>query len=64
MTPIPDDERFDELLQDMARDYNAPGSVPRDAMWARIAEARGEAHGNALKAVPVRTASATVIGDR
>ena len=35
-----DDDRIDELLTFGARDYNAPGAVPRDEMWARIREAR------------------------
>jgi hypothetical protein len=34
------DDQLDEILTETARDYNAPGDVPRDVMWARIAEAR------------------------
>ena len=34
------DDQLDEVLAEAARDYNAPGDVPRDVMWARIAEAR------------------------
>jgi hypothetical protein len=34
------DDQLDEVLTEAARDYNAPGDVPRDAMWARVAEAR------------------------
>ena len=34
------DDQLDENLAEAARDYNAPGDVPREAMWARIAEAR------------------------
>ena len=34
------DDQLDEILAEAARDYNAPSDVPRDAMWARIAEAR------------------------
>jgi hypothetical protein len=34
------DDQLDEVLSEAARDYNAPGDVPRDPMWARIAEAR------------------------
>jgi hypothetical protein len=30
----------DELITRAARDYNEPGSVPRDEMWKRIVEAR------------------------
>ncbi|HEV8305858.1 MAG TPA: hypothetical protein VGQ25_12900 [Gemmatimonadales bacterium] len=40
-----DDKRFDEWLQDAARDYHRPPETPRDAMWARIAlerQRRGE----------------------
>jgi hypothetical protein len=36
-----DDEK-DELLMQGTRDYNEPGAVPRDAMWARI---QSERHG-------------------
>jgi hypothetical protein len=41
------DDQLEEVLADAARDYNAPGDVPREAMWARIAEARRQA-------VPIR----------
>jgi len=34
------DDQMDELLAEAARDYNEPGPVPRDVMWARIAEGR------------------------
>jgi len=34
------DDRFEELLRDAARDYNRPPETPRDAMWARIAAER------------------------
>lgn len=34
------DDQLDEVLADAAREYNAPGDTPREAMWARIAEAR------------------------
>ena len=34
------DDRIDEMLVLGARDYNEPGSVPREEMWARIAAAR------------------------
>ena len=34
------DDQLDEILAEAARDYNAPSDVPRDAMWARITEAR------------------------
>ena len=38
-------DELDEKLQELANEYHAPGDVPRDEMWARIAarrEARGE----------------------
>ena len=34
------DDQLDDTLSDAARDYNAPGDIPREAMWARIAEVR------------------------
>jgi hypothetical protein len=34
------DDRLDELLARGARDYNQPGPVPRDEMWARIQASR------------------------
>lgn len=38
---MPDnDERMDELLRSAARDYNAPGEVPRDRIWQRVQAAR------------------------
>ena len=33
-------DRADELIAQAARDYNAPGDVPRDEIWSRIVEAR------------------------
>jgi hypothetical protein len=33
-------DRSDELIAQAARDYNAPGPVPRDEIWDRIVEAR------------------------
>lgn len=36
------DDRFDELLKDAARDYNAPPETPRELMWARIEAIRRE----------------------
>lgn len=36
------DDKMDELLIQGARDYNEPGPVPRDDMWARI---EAERHG-------------------
>ena len=40
MTEDRDDDRIDELLAFGARDYNVPGAVPREEMWARIRESR------------------------
>jgi hypothetical protein len=34
------DDRFDEVVNEMASDYNAPPPVPRDLMWERIQAAR------------------------
>ena len=34
------DDQMDELLAQGARDYNEPGAVPREEMWARIAQVR------------------------
>lgn len=34
------DDRFDEVLGNMARDYQRPPETPREAMWARIEAAR------------------------
>jgi len=34
------EDQLDEVLAAAARDYNEPGDVPREAMWARIAEGR------------------------
>jgi hypothetical protein len=39
------DDRMDEMLRLGARDYNQPGSVPREEIWARIAGARGAGGG-------------------
>ncbi len=36
------DDRFDDLLKDAARDYNAPPETPRELMWARIETIRRE----------------------
>jgi hypothetical protein len=37
------DDEMDELLISGARDYNEPNAVPREEMWARIAQARRQA---------------------
>jgi hypothetical protein len=34
------DNEFDELVGDMKRNHNAPPTVPRERMWARIEERR------------------------
>lgn len=34
------DDKMDELLNEAARDYNKPGAVPREEMWAGIARHR------------------------
>lgn len=33
-------DKLDELISRAAKDYNAPGAIPRDEMWNRIVEAR------------------------
>jgi len=54
------DDEMDELLIQGARDYNEPGSVPRDAMWARI---ENERHGRAtFSAAPRQSPRAWAIG--
>jgi hypothetical protein len=34
------EDRFDEMLRDAARDYNAPPATPKAEMWERISAAR------------------------
>jgi len=36
------EDRFEDVLRDAARDYNAPPETPRDLMWARIEAVRRE----------------------
>jgi len=36
------DDRFEDRLEEAARDYNAPPATPRDRMWAKIVAARKE----------------------
>src|ERR1700759_4841430 len=36
----PNDDPMDEMLIHGARDYNMPGAVPREEIWAKISEAR------------------------
>ncbi|HEX7049602.1 MAG TPA: hypothetical protein VF188_05270 [Longimicrobiales bacterium] len=40
------EDRFDDVLREAARDYNAPPEPPREAMWARIQAAR---HGDGAR---------------
>lgn len=47
------DEQMDEMLIEGARDYNEPGTVPRDEMWARIQAARSTRAGT-LGVAPTR----------
>lgn len=36
------DHRFDDVLRDLAQDYNPPPETPRDLMWAKIQVVRRE----------------------
>lgn len=36
------DDRFDDVLRDLAQDYNPPPDTPRDLMWAKIQAVRHE----------------------
>ena len=36
------DDRFDDVLRDLAQDYNRPPETPRELMWARIRAVRQE----------------------
>ncbi len=36
------DDRFDDVLRDLAQDYNPPPETPRELMWARIQAVRQE----------------------
>jgi hypothetical protein len=47
------DDEMDELLTQGTRDYNEPGAVPRDAMWARIQRERHAGSGSGGRA-PIR----------
>jgi hypothetical protein len=55
------DDKMDELLRLGTRDYNEPGAVPREALWARI---EAERHGRAPSVVhvPSRTRRGWVWG--
>jgi hypothetical protein len=50
------EDRFDEILREAARDYNAPPSTPKAEMWERIAAARAESRsgGPADGVLPLR----------
>lgn len=51
MTDTRDDEKFEEFLQREAQGVNVPrGEVPREAMWAAIAQARAARRGAPLGA--------------
>lgn len=36
------DDRFDDMIRDLARSYNEPPATPRDLMWQRIAASRSQ----------------------
>jgi hypothetical protein len=44
------DDRMDEMLIEGARDYNEPGAVPREEIWARIQRARRTDAGAGVRA--------------
>jgi hypothetical protein len=50
------EDRFDEILREAARDYNAPPPTPKAEMWERIAAARAESRsgGQAGGVLPLR----------
>jgi len=48
------DDKLDALVAGEARDYNKPGPVPRDEMWARIQDARRERSGAGVPGVEIR----------
>jgi hypothetical protein len=64
------DDQMDEMLIEGVRDYNAPGSVPREEMWRAIRAARsaagegrrakGEGRG-AIRAWPIAVAAALIL---
>jgi hypothetical protein len=41
------EDRFDEVLRDAARDYNAPPATPKAEMWQRISAARKDSRTDA-----------------
>lgn len=67
------DDRFDELLQEAAREHNSAPDTPRAEMWAAIAAARGKARSGvaadapveapaAVRVIPLRTRHRRAIG--
>ena len=51
------EDRFDEMLRDAARDYNAPPATPKAEMWERIQAARqagGRTGGQADGVLPLQ----------
>jgi len=52
------DDRFDELLQEAAREHNSAAETPRAEMWAAIAAARGTARAEAAAGVELPRPSA------
>lgn len=51
-----DDERMEQLLREMAGGYHAPPPTPRDAIWARLVDARrarAERTGSPRRVVPI-----------
>ena len=64
------DDPMDDMLTEAVRDYNAPGTVPREEMWAAIGAARaarqngrqepGEGHGR-RRLWPVAIAAALIL---
>jgi hypothetical protein len=39
------EDRFEEFLREVARDYNEPPETPREAMWSAIQSARAKRPG-------------------
>jgi len=48
------DDPYDQMLDATAADYNRPGAVPRDEMWAKIQAARSAAPPHAARRTPNR----------
>ena len=43
------DDRFDDQLRELARDYNEPPETPRDLMWERIVAERAAGQADAVR---------------